>query len=90
MQTVSVEVPDAVWESHQRDMQALKTDIQQGFVIWEYLNGRLGLRECSDLLRMSYRNFLELLWSKGIPIDGLSEDEVRIQADALHRRLGMG
>ncbi|MCP4695659.1 MAG: hypothetical protein GY862_02250 [Gammaproteobacteria bacterium] len=88
MQTVNVEVPDAVWESCQRNMQTVKAEVKHGFVIWEYLNGRLSLRECSELLCMSYRNFLELLWSKGIPIDGLSEEEVRIQADNLHQRLG--
>jgi predicted HTH domain antitoxin len=88
MQVINLEIPEAIWESHHRDIQAVKTDVQQGFVIWEYLNGHLGLRECAELLNLNYRNFLDLLWSRGIPIDGLSTEQVETQADALHQRLG--
>ena len=30
-------------------------------------------------LSLSYRNFLELLWSRGISIDALNEDELEEQ-----------
>jgi predicted HTH domain antitoxin len=71
-------------------MQEIQHEAQQGVVIWEYLNGHLSLRQCSDLLRIGYRSFLELLWSRGIPVDGLSQEEVRQQADYLCQRLGGG
>jgi len=72
MITISVEIPEIILASHQQDTQAIKTEIQYGIVIWEYLNGHLSLRQCSDILQISYRSFLELLMSKGIPLDGLS------------------
>lgn len=83
MQTVSIEVPDTILEFYQTDLQKVKLEIQQSFVIWEYLNGHLSLHEASHLLNMSYRYFLELLWSKGIAIDGLSDVELNEQVDYL-------
>jgi predicted HTH domain antitoxin len=61
--------------------------MQRGFVIWEYLNGRLSLRECGEILHIGYRGFLELLWNKGIPIDGLNENELEQQLSALRTLL---
>lgn len=89
MQTVNIEIPDAVWESHQHNKQAVQTEVQQAFIIWEYLNGHLSLRESSELLHISYRHFLDLLWSKGIPIDGLNNNELRTQAEALEQQLNL-
>lgn len=79
METISVQIPDIVLESHQNNLEFVKNDLQQGFIIWEYLNGHLSLDECGSLLNIGYRRFLELLWSKGIPIDGLSEEELHQQ-----------
>lgn len=56
-----------------------------GLVIWEYLNGHLSIQECADILNMGYRSFLELLWNKGIPIDGLNEEELALQVSQLRK-----
>lgn len=79
MSTITIEVPDIIFESHHKDVNKVKQDVQRGFIIWEYLNGHLSLHECGTLLKIGYRGFLELLWSKGIPIDGLSETELNKQ-----------
>ncbi|MDA3833802.1 MAG: UPF0175 family protein [Spirochaetales bacterium] len=83
MQTITVEVPDVILESHRQNIEALKEGAQRGLVIWEYLNGRLTLRECGKILKTGYRGFLELLWNKGIPIDGLNEEELEQQISHL-------
>ena len=41
MQTITVEVPDVILESHRQNIEGLKEGAQRGLVIWEYLNGRL-------------------------------------------------
>lgn len=83
MSAVTVEIPDIIFESYQQNSENIKDGIQRGLVIWEYLNGHLSLRECSQILRMGYRGFLELLWSRGIPADGLSGPELEQQMSAL-------
>ena len=75
IETISVQIPDIILESHQNNIVFVKEGLLQGFIIWEYLNGHLSLDECGSLLNIGYRGFWELLWSKGIPIDGLSEEE---------------
>ncbi len=87
MATITIEIPDIMLEPHYQGKLQIKNEIQQGIVIWEYLNGRLSLRECSDLLQMKYRNFLELLWSKGIHIDALNQHEIQAQVDYLLQHL---
>jgi len=86
MTSVNVEIPDIVIENYE-NIQLVKNELQKCVIIWEYLNGHLSLRQCSELLEMRYRHFLELLWSKGIPIDGLSEEEVQNQVDWLYQHL---
>lgn len=87
MQTISIEIPDAVLDSYQSDLKVVKREIQQSFIIFEYLNGHLNLHECSELLDINYREFLDILWSKGIPVDGLSNVELNEQIDYLSRKL---
>lgn len=85
MTTVTLDVPDILAESLKKNPDQIKTDAQCGFIIWEYLNGMLSLHECGALLEIGYRGFLELLWSKGIPIDGLNENELNQQLIAMRR-----
>ncbi len=70
MQAVSIELPDIIFEYH--NTESVKEELKTGLVILEYLNGRLTLGECGNILKTGYRGFIELLWSKGIPIDGLN------------------
>jgi len=76
MSAVVIEIPDIISESYQQNSESIKNGIKWGFVIWEYLNGYLSLRESAKILNISYRRFLELLWNKGIHVDGLSESEM--------------
>lgn len=87
MTVITIEVPDIIVESHHNDIDQIQEGAQCALVIWEYLNGRLSLRECGQLLHIGYRGFLELLWSKGIPIDGLSPAEFDEQLSALRTLL---
>lgn len=85
MQTITIEIPDVIWESHQQDMGIFKEEIERGLVIWEYLNGRLSIGECGDILKIGYRGFLELLWDRGIDVDALRDDELDDQLDQLRK-----
>ena len=87
MVNISIEIPEVVLESYHHDLQVVKTEIQQSIMIWEYLNGHLSLRQCSELLHINYRHFLELLWNKGIPLDGLNPEEIELQTDYLCQHL---
>ncbi len=83
MPVMSIDVPEVIIESHQQEEESLQEGAERGLVIWEYLNGRLSLRECGEILHIGYRGFLELLWSKGIPLDGLSATEFDQQLSSL-------
>ena len=85
MQTITLEIPDVVWESHGRNSSSVREEIKRGFVLWEYLNSRLTIGECGELLKVGYRGFLELLWNRGIPADGLNEDELQNQISLLRK-----
>ncbi|WP_176722352.1 UPF0175 family protein [Candidatus Thiosymbion oneisti] len=80
---MNIELPDMIVESYRQENESLQEGIRCGLVIWEYLNGRLSLRECGELLHIGYRGFIELLWSKGIPVDGLNAEEFDQQLAAL-------
>lgn len=79
MTTINLELPDIIFESYQQNLPKLTRDIKQSFIIWEYTNGQLSLKQCADILNLSYREFVELLWSRGISIDALNEQELNQQ-----------
>jgi predicted HTH domain antitoxin len=83
MRTITLELPDVILESYEEDMDVIKKEMNRGFVIWEYLNGHLSIAECGNILGIGYRGFLELLWSNGIPVDGLNEAELDEQVSFL-------
>lgn len=83
MSAITIEVPDIIVDLHQHNIGRIKEGIQQALVIWEYLNGTLSLRECGQISQIGYRGFIELLWSKGIPIDGLTPVELDQQIISL-------
>ncbi len=72
-------------EAHQQQTESIQEILKVGLVILEYLNGHLSIQECGDILNIGYRGFLELLWSKGIPVDGLNEDELALQVAQLRK-----
>lgn len=87
MGTITLELPDEILESHDNDLDAIREEMRRAVVIWEYVNGRLSLTECGEILKTGYRGFLELLWSRGIPVDGLNEAELVEEMEVLQRVL---
>nr|VFK18965.1 MAG: hypothetical protein BECKLPF1236A_GA0070988_102112 [Candidatus Kentron sp. LPFa]VFK33811.1 MAG: hypothetical protein BECKLPF1236C_GA0070990_102251 [Candidatus Kentron sp. LPFa] len=85
MQTVELEIPDVIWRSHRENIGFVIDEVKKGLVIWEYLNGRLTIGECGEILKTGYRGFLELLWNTGIPADALNEDELAHQISLLRK-----
>ena len=79
MTSIAIQIPDSILEYHHHNLDAVRHEVQQGVVIWEYLNGHVSLREGGTLLGVGYRGFLELLWGKGIPIDALDDGEIHEQ-----------
>jgi len=82
---ITFQIPDIIFEAHQQQTESIREVLQVGLVIWEYLNGHLSIQECGDILNIGYRGFLELLWNKGIPIDGLNEEELALQVSQLRK-----
>ena len=88
MTTVAIQIPDVIVESYHHNLDTMKQGIQQGFMIWEYLNGHVSLEECGKMLNIGYRGFIELLWSKGIPLDTLGEEELQQEIHQVKQALG--
>lgn len=87
MTTIALPIPDSIIELHHHNLDAVRHEAHQGFIVWEYLNGHLSLDECGTLLEIGYRGFLELLWEKGIALDGSHEDELQQQMTAIEQVL---
>ncbi len=87
MSTITVKIPEFILDVHHQQIETIKEVLQSGWVILEYLNGNLSIQECGDILNIGYRGFLELLWSKGIPIDALNEEELAEQMSQLRTRI---
>ena len=84
MPVMKMHIPETIARLHQQEKdESLQDSLKHGLVIWEYINGRLSLRECGEILSTGYRGFLELLWSKGLPIDALNEMELEQQLTLL-------
>jgi len=49
MQTITLEIPDVIWKSHDQNISAVKEEMRRGLVIWEYLNGHLTIGECGEI-----------------------------------------
>ncbi len=89
MQTITIEIPDIIWKSHGQNPNTVKEEMKRGLVIWEYMNGNLTIGESGKILKTGYRGFLELLWSKGIPADALSNQELDNQIHQLRNVVGI-
>ena len=85
MTSITLEIPDAIFESHHQDLRDIAKEVQQGFIIWEYINGHISIKQSAEMLKLSYRAFLELLLTRGISIDALSNDELAQQCANLNR-----
>ncbi|MCX7066167.1 MAG: UPF0175 family protein [Methylococcales bacterium] len=79
MTTINLDLPDTILESYQKNLPSLTREIKHAFIICEYLNGHLSLKQSAEALDLSYRSLLELLWSRGISIDALNDDELEEQ-----------
>ncbi len=65
------------------NLPKIQEQLKQGLIILEYLNGNLGIAESGEILGIGYRGFLDLLWSKGLNIDGLTDQELEQEVDYL-------
>lgn len=87
MTSIQLEIPDSILESYQQNLTSITEEVKQGFIIWEYLNGHLTIKQSADMLKLSYRAFIELLSSRGISIDALNDQELNEQCDTLGKLL---
>lgn len=83
MTILNLNIPDTLSELHQHDTEILTSEVQVGFIVWEYLNGHLSLSESAAILNIPYRIFLEMLWRRGIPLDGLTPEQLDEQVNKL-------
>ena len=83
MTTINLDLPDMVLESYHQNLPAITREVKQAFIIWEYMSGHLSLKQSAEILEISYRNLLELLWNRGITVDALNDDELEKQCNDL-------
>ena len=57
MQTVTINVPDELWE-HYRNIDDLKQEIFEDFVASEYKKGNITLRQGARMLEVTYEQFM--------------------------------
>ncbi len=84
---LNINIPDKLAADHQQNLVSLTQEVQTGIIVWSYLNGHLSLRESAELLNISYREFVDLLWSKGIAIDGMEPEVLAKQVEQLRTLL---
>jgi predicted HTH domain antitoxin len=87
MTTINLDLPDMVLDSYQQNLPAITREVKQAFIILEYLSGHLSLKQSAEILELSYRNLLELLWNHGIAVDALNDDELEKQCNDLFELL---
>ena len=75
MTTINLEIPDIILQAHQQNLADIAEEAKQGFIVWQYLNGHLTLKQSADSLKLTYRDFINLLLSHGISIDGLNNEK---------------
>ena len=83
MATINLDLPDMVLESYQQNLPAIMREVKQAFIIWEYMSGHISLKQSAEILEISYRNLLELLWNLDITVDALNDDELKKQCNNL-------
>ncbi len=87
MTTINVDIPDSILESHHKNLTTITQNVKQGFIIWEYLNGHLSLKQSADTLNIPYRDFIDMLLSRGIVLDALNDTELKTQCHNLSELL---
>ena len=55
MPNINVDVPEIILETHQNNILEVQTQLKQGLIILEYLNGNLGIAESGDILGIGPR-----------------------------------
>lgn len=83
MISINLELPDSILASYSQNPHTINSEIKRAFIIWEYLGGHLSLKQSADALNLSYRSFLDLLWSRGISADALNSSELEQQYNDL-------
>lgn len=83
MTTINLSFPDSILDSYNQNLQDIIKEVKQVFIISEYQKGHLSLKQSANALDLSYRSFLELLSSRGVAIDALSEKESEEQYNDL-------
>ncbi len=64
-ETVRIQIPDAITENYD-SLENLQQGLYEDIVISEFQRGNLSIRECADILQLTYEGFLEFLGERNL------------------------
>ena len=76
MQTITISVPQTLSDKYV-DINILQSLMLQNFVVAEYQQGNLSVREAAVILEVSYNEFIELLGKYHLSFINADKSEIR-------------
>ena len=83
--TVTIDIPEKAIGSL-IDLNALRHEIFEDFVLAQRHKGEISLQEASELLGVTRREAMEMLGRRGLPFSNVPPGETTAGLDALRRK----
>lgn len=74
-QMMSIQIPDAVAENYPT-LDELQKGLYEDIVISEFQKGNLSIRDCAEILNLTYEGFMEFLGQKNLSFITASKEEL--------------
>lgn len=74
-QMINMQIPDAIAENY-ITMDELQRGLYEDIIISEFQKGNLSIRDCAELLNLTYEGFLEFLGERKLSFITASKDEL--------------
>lgn len=74
-QTVNIQIPDMIAENYPT-LDELQRGLYEDIIISEFQRGNLSIRDCAQLLDLTYEAFIEFLGKRKLSFITASKDEL--------------
>lgn len=74
-QMINIQIPDAIAENY-TTMDELQRGLYEDIIISEFQKGNLSIRDCAELLNLTYEGFMEFLGERNLSFITASKDEL--------------
>ena len=86
--TVTIDIPDRAAGSL-RDLDVLRKEIYEDFVLSQRQKGELSLGEAAELLGVSYAEVVDMLGARALPLCNIAGDEATAGRATIRGALGL-